>query len=789
VSFTVPDLAAATYPAQAGLDAGDLAIMAGGSALTGVVSGCAVTPQASPNMTAAVAAGVVRYGGRRVTVTGGNVTVTAADATNPRHDLVTVDTTGALAVVAGTPAQITATSEPVYPAIPVSRVVLASVYVPANKTTVDAGMITDKRVAVAEPPPLVADYVIYVSGGTTYAVNGSTGYTDFSGTDPGAVLTSVIGALGTGGGCVTVRAGSYTWASIPALPAGLTGWLRIIGEPGAKISLTTTAPRFLDFNRTGSGITFQYLHVEGFTIDAAALSATGSGHHMVLGTWTGNSTITGQDVHFDHITVYGIRTVNVRTALDATAQHFNVWIVPHVTNNATQYKLTNIRVEQCEFNGGNYGVGVYGNRQSGFTGADADIWEDNIVVKDIYHDTGSVPAAFGSFANVHLGSGAKGGTCWVERIYGKNSWDVGVEIDNFETAHVRDCSFENVFGFAIAITNFVTVPNLKAQTYYLTNITQHRTSGSWSSDSSSVIGMVQSNNGAGTPQTFGRVIARNVKMFRKGSSLDTGAGIEGDLAHLKLPMIEFMLDGAQYQATGLTHTTGSPSPTVIFTSPTSKTKCSLRNIDVQLDGTLGVGSSAIGLTALYLSGQLDLLVDNVSVNAQLTNVAAFSIHGMDVGSLGSANINGIIRGFRCSMNDTGGRGIVIDSSTNLTIPSQITMENCDFTGMPSGTTEITWVDTTNKAKTVARGTRWITYPKAVYTITAPTSATATRWNEGYDGTLLITAGTVSNISIGRDGTNFTQIASATGVVLQMQQGDYYRITYSVAPTLTVLASR
>lgn len=792
MTFTVPNKLDATYPAQASLDSGDLTILAAGSGLTGVVSGCVVTAQGTPNMTVAVASGAVRSSGTRATVAGGNVTISAAHATLPRHDLITVDSLGALAAVAGTAAAYDPTggTEPVFPAIPVGRVVLAAVYVPASTSAITAAMIWDKRVIVPDVSSgsggvINVNYLMYSSGGTVYAVNGSTGAVDYSGADGGAILTSVLNALGAGGGTVGFKAGTYAWATIPALKPNTTGWVRLFAEPGATITLSTTAPRFLDFGRLAAGNTFNFIQIEGFTINAAALSATGSGHHMVIGTWQATSTLSGQDVNFDHIVIRRIRTINVRTAADATAQHFNIWIAIHATNNTTQYKLTNVLIEQCEFNGGNYGIGVYGTKQSGFTGADADIFQDNIVIRDIYHDTGTTPPGFGSFAHVHVGSGAKGGTCWIERVTGKNSWDVGVEVDNFETAYVNDCVFTNYNGFAVAITNFVTVPNLKAQTYYLNNITGNWTaSGVWSSDSSSLVAVVQSNNGAGVPQTFGRVVARNLKVFRSGSSIDTN-GIEGDLVAVKGPMIEFLLDGGQYQATGLTHTTGAPSPTVIYTTPASKTRVTLRNVDIRMDGTFGVASSGVGLAALLLTGSLDLLVDNVNVNLALTNVAAFSCHGIDLGA-GTSNISGAIRNSRFTMNDTGGRGIVVFGTGNLTIPSRILIENCDFTGMVSGSADVLWIDNANKAKTLVRGAVWRVYPMAPYTITVPATTVAAQYIEGFDSTLLITGGTVTAVFLSRNNSTFYQVAAATNVAVPIQQGDYFRLTYSVAPTITVL---
>jgi hypothetical protein len=144
MSYTIPNYADAGFADQAEPDAGDFRIISDGSGTTGVVSGCAVTAQGSPDMTVAVAAGVVAVDGVRVAVAAGNVTITAADGTNPRFDLITVDSSGTKAAVAGT-----AAANAVYPTIPASVVVIATVYVPASDTAINTNQITDKRVVVA----------------------------------------------------------------------------------------------------------------------------------------------------------------------------------------------------------------------------------------------------------------------------------------------------------------------------------------------------------------------------------------------------------------------------------------------------------------------------------------------------------------------------------------------------------------------------------------------------------------------------------------------------------------
>lgn len=146
----IPNEADAAFLDQAEPDAGDFDILANGGGSIGVVSGCAVTAQATPDMTVAVASGRIVAGALPgVDVTAGNLTIAAANATNPRFDLISVNSSGVKAVIAGT-----ASTNPVFPAIPAATVILAAVYVPANDTAINANQIRDKRVFVLEPAAL-----------------------------------------------------------------------------------------------------------------------------------------------------------------------------------------------------------------------------------------------------------------------------------------------------------------------------------------------------------------------------------------------------------------------------------------------------------------------------------------------------------------------------------------------------------------------------------------------------------------------------------------------------------
>ena len=123
----------------------------------------AVSQKGTPNMSVDVAAGRAYVAGDEATYQGlyfvenrgvVNLAVSAADATNPRKDLVVLqveDSTysgatdaASLAVVTGTPA-----ASPVEPTVPDNALVLALVDVAANETTILSADITDRRTNLA----------------------------------------------------------------------------------------------------------------------------------------------------------------------------------------------------------------------------------------------------------------------------------------------------------------------------------------------------------------------------------------------------------------------------------------------------------------------------------------------------------------------------------------------------------------------------------------------------------------------------------------------------------------
>ena len=159
MAFTIPNHADAFSAFQAEPDSVDFDILAAGYSGSGVISGCAVTAQSSPDMTVAVAAGVISVAGVRASVSGANATIGTADGTNPRIDLITINSSGAIATTAGTAAGV-----PELPSIPSVSIVIALVFVPASDTAISTAQIVDKRVFISNGGSGVLDNIIWNLG-------------------------------------------------------------------------------------------------------------------------------------------------------------------------------------------------------------------------------------------------------------------------------------------------------------------------------------------------------------------------------------------------------------------------------------------------------------------------------------------------------------------------------------------------------------------------------------------------------------------------------------------------
>jgi hypothetical protein len=131
-----------------------------------ILFGLVLSQQGSPDMTIAGTRGAVLSNGTLFAVAAGNWTIGTADATNPRIDLLVINSSGARAVRAGT-----AAAAPKPPARTANDVVCGYVFVAANDTTMTEGSMTRARMALRTNGPInVKDDVSLQTTNTTSTI-------------------------------------------------------------------------------------------------------------------------------------------------------------------------------------------------------------------------------------------------------------------------------------------------------------------------------------------------------------------------------------------------------------------------------------------------------------------------------------------------------------------------------------------------------------------------------------------------------------------------------------------
>jgi hypothetical protein len=215
--LVIPGLATIThgtngYDAQTVPDPTDVAALQGVGTGTGVVTGCALTAQSSPNMTGQLTAGWVMVNGLFYQVSAVNpVTFASADSTDRKDIVVYTVGTGVVVVkgtdcgTAGWTRALTGTAlPPEKPGLPANTALLWESTINSSTTSVTSINLVDKRAPIAATPgTLLARAANAPSTATIYTlITIATGLTaldttnlvcTFPGPPSGAVLVKLTG--------------------------------------------------------------------------------------------------------------------------------------------------------------------------------------------------------------------------------------------------------------------------------------------------------------------------------------------------------------------------------------------------------------------------------------------------------------------------------------------------------------------------------------------------------------------------------------------------------------------
>lgn len=270
-------------------------------------------------------------------------------------------------------------------------------------------------------------------------------YTDLA---PSTVVSSGVTVPGDGTWtAVTLTGGNASFgASIDRV------WL----EPGNADA--TARSRILE-SRPKSGSSTQ-IEVRAFspaTFTAGdRISGAFASDHVLLGNRHGGSmtsasaggsvVVTLGKIRLTDIDVSGVAALQVSGGLNAPTPSLRMGV--GIIMAGTGSTLDSYVAKNVTINGGDCGGWIVGN---------AGTFIDRVIFEDCSHDRGTAPTANYSSLNFMVG-----GSAWVNRVEfrgqctGRNSGDVGIEIDNAIHAEVGpSCRFENAFSANYYATNFV----------------------------------------------------------------------------------------------------------------------------------------------------------------------------------------------------------------------------------------------------------------------------------------------------------------------------------------------
>jgi hypothetical protein len=655
-----------------------------------------------------------------------------------------------------------------------------------------------------------ASYIISISGSTTSAMNGLTGATDFSGSDPAAVLQSCITALkssaGNAVGEILFAPGAYTWGSVPRIPpvpVGNTpdpGMLAIKGAgkfgAGAKVTLSSNGSRFLDLGRTADYDTFTNVELSDLLIDCNNVDpATTTIQHVIVGTRGGAGGVQlDQRINIAQFTVRNVRAINIptsthgRVAIALSSRQLNV-------NEATQTSVTGVLLENVEAYGGPNGFGISGANSPGNA---TNVLIDDIRIVGCRHLIPAYTSVTSSF-HILVGQWAHIGSVTIRDFKGTFSGDVGIELDNCTDATVEDALVENARSVAFYATNFQ--PPLYPGEQRIVWRRCHSRITDATTSAVQIFSGFRADDGGGAG-ALGSFEMYDCSYYRNtvdvsptfGEALEVSSGTV--LGKLIVRNFNIDIDGINYAGAGNVQTI------VTRVWPLAATPTCVVDISglyLRLRGTRG-GAGTVTAKMLMLNGSITLKLDDYLIDSVVTGIQNNGERAVGLGENASV-IHGTISRLKV-LQFTGAQGwvILINPAAQLTITPALDIVDCDFSQLPAGATEVFHVDNTNQAKVFYKGNKWRTFPKVRQVMGAGNFAAATftttvgnQYIGGDPATIWFGVGSgsgITTIDLSKDGTNYDNVytqasgAMAQSVYVPVDNGDYIKVTFATTQPST-----
>lgn len=474
-------------------------------------------------------------------------------------------------------------------------------------------------------------------------------------------LQSAVTTAAITGGEIWLGPGAYTFSAAVLLPVNRTKEIVIrgFGNP----TLTVTGKHLFYPDTFAAHDVLQHIRLEGFTVDGTAVTGKQS---LVIGGREDGAFLANLSYH--DITLRDIEVIGPATDQTQTNVITPIYLsVYHSTSDqATQDSVTQITIERITVSGCNGAVAVGGLAG---TGSNANVWCDDIVVRDIAHEFSSEPTSVWGGSTVILGTEGVGGRCTVERVYSKWSGDNAVEVDGFQSAAIREITSEGVRNLALFVVNKNANVDPDGQHYTVSGV---RSSGGF-----------RRTIAIGDDSPFGAIAIDGVSVvFDDDWELATGGLIHAGQGTSRLAIRSLTLRDAHLQADTTVALTGDEFPAVLVISATDAL-VTLEHIDVSLAGAI-TGGQTFGPRLAQLSGvDADYSVAHVRYDMAMTGTTAPI--GFYLGSVAADDVRAVIREASATIaSGTGAR--VDDNGAALSASRSVALIDCDFSACATAVT-------------------------------------------------------------------------------------------------------
>jgi hypothetical protein len=506
----------------------------------------------------------------------------------------------------------------------------------------------------------------------TFATSG-----DGSSEHPWTGWEKAFDAIPATGGRIEFEKGFYAQAAPIKLPVELTDWLFVTGGPGVTITLSATAPRFLDPDLTADHQHVDKIWIEGFAIDAAGI---GGKHHVVFGNYVGESGVGGfRRVNWSDIVVKDVHAFGLPVDRTTSTHRGAVYIVSVHQASAEPVRdaITNIDLEDIVVDGGNWGILVDGNGPKEADAVNVDI--DNVWLVRCRHSTGARQSPSFPSSNFQIGEKARVGRVFVADCYGRFAGDTGLELNSTAFARVTNTVIEDAAVADFYYTNYNTPPR--------------EPSVLWDHCRAAITGTPSPGDGFGWKiiNSYGsipaggrfKIVSSRYERSGTSESAASGAAVStaGKISELSIESSEFSLAGAELS--GLKF-----SPRVLEVNFASDLTFRLRDVTVRAKATRASGTEglyAIVGQAAAAGKTLTLDWNNVTVSTDIAGPPVdYTVATASLYSLVPTALAGTISRYRVdsATGDAKACAINIDLA-HQTIAGSLAIDRIDATRLPA----------------------------------------------------------------------------------------------------------